>query len=338
MPAVVVQPLFKVRPNCSLVYKACQVFVSVYHVQTMYNIKQAAARAGVTVPVLRAWERRYAIVHPARSPAGYRLFDDESVARVRAMRALVDDGWSPSAAAAAILAGAAAGAPAAADQVTGPTVGQGSREPEAAELGALFVAAARGLRAEALASILDERFARGSFERVAGNVLFPALEELGDAWARGDVSVAGEHLASHAVLRRLALALEAAGPADPAERPVLVGLPPGGRHELGALAFAIAARRAGLPVAYLGPDLPVADWVAAAANASGAVIGVVTARDRTAALDVARRLRAERPELVVALGGRAAPGPGDFLRLPPRLADSVLALKGALDAPVDGGA
>jgi DNA-binding transcriptional MerR regulator/methylmalonyl-CoA mutase cobalamin-binding subunit len=315
------------------------VFVTVYHVQTMYNIKQAAARAGVTVPVLRAWERRYAIVHPARTPAGYRLFDDESVARVRAMRALVDEGWSPSAAAAAILAGGVAGtAPAGMDPVSVPTIVEGARDPDSAELGAQFVAAARALGSEALASTLDDMFARGSFERVAADLLFPALEELGDAWARGDVSVAGEHLASHAVLRRLALALEAAGPADPAERPVLVGLPPGGRHELGALAFAIAARRAGLPVAYLGPDLPLADWVAAAANASGAVIGVVTARDRTAALEVARRLRAERPELVVALGGRAAPGPGDFLRLPSRLPDSVVALKAALDAAGDGGA
>ena len=56
---------------------------------------------------------------------------------------------------------------------------------------------------------------------------------------------------------------------------VLVGLPPGARHELGALAFAVAARRAGLPTLYLGPDLPVADWVAPARRIGpmAAVIG-----------------------------------------------------------------
>ena len=82
-----------------------------------------------------------------------------------------------------------------------------------------------------------------------------------------------------------------------------MGLPPGGRHEFGALAFAVAARRAGLPVTYLGADLPIDDWVAAA-DASAAVIGVVTARDRTAGIEVARRLLESRPSLVVALGGR----------------------------------
>ena len=72
---------------------------NVYAAQTMYTIKQAAARAGLTVPVLRAWERRYGIVSPERTPSGYRLYDDAAIARVRAMRRLVDSGMSPSAAA-----------------------------------------------------------------------------------------------------------------------------------------------------------------------------------------------------------------------------------------------
>src|SRR4029078_3732801 len=65
----------------------------------MYNIKQAAARAGVSVPVLRQWERRYGVVQPARTPSGYRTYADPEIARVRAMRQLVDDRWAPSAAA-----------------------------------------------------------------------------------------------------------------------------------------------------------------------------------------------------------------------------------------------
>ncbi len=44
---------------------------------------------------------------------------------------------------------------------------------------------------------------------------------------------------------------------------VVVGLPAGARHDLGVLAFAMAARRAGLNTAYLGPDLPAAHWLAA---------------------------------------------------------------------------
>jgi MerR family transcriptional regulator, light-induced transcriptional regulator len=310
------------------------VFVSGYHVQTMYNIKQAAARAGVSVPVLRAWERRYGIVSPPRSPSGYRRFDEAAVARIRTMRGLVDVGWSPSAAAAAIVSGEV---PVATDiAADGLEFGDRTTEANTAvapELARRFVAAASDLDSAGIEAILDDAFARGSFERVAGDVLFPALRELGDAWAAGEVSVAGEHVASGAVQRRLALALDAAGHATRSRPMVIVGLPPGGRHELGALAFAVAARRAGFAITYLGADLPVDDWVAAAANADAAVIGVVTARDRKGALEVARAIRAARPDAVIAFGGDAAPTERGVIRLPRDLVPAVATLDQALGGP-----
>src|SRR3954452_12035614 len=71
--------------------------------RTMYTIKQAAQRARVSVPLLRAWERRYHVVQPERTASGYRLYDDRAIARLQAMRALIDQGWSPSNAAARLL-------------------------------------------------------------------------------------------------------------------------------------------------------------------------------------------------------------------------------------------
>lgn len=303
----------------------------------MYNIKQAAARAGVTVPVLRAWERRYGIVTPARSGGGYRQFDDESVARVRTMRALVDEGWSPSLAAAAIVDGSVpvrteAPAPSASPawvKSANQTI-QGTAPDEAGALIDRFLGAARALEPDALAAILDDLFARGSFERVATDLLFPALKALGEEWVAGRVTIASEHLASAAVQRRLGQALDAAGSADGRDARIVVGLPPGGRHELGGLAFAVAARRAGLPVTYLGADLPVDDWLSSSSGALAAVIGVATSRDQDAAAEVARRLLETHPALVVALGGRVARAVPGVIRLPDDLTQSVAALRSAI--------
>jgi hypothetical protein len=300
--------------------------------------------------VLRAWERRYGIVSPPRSPSGYRRFDDATVARIRTMRGLVDAGWSPSAAATAILdgsvpvddgrnaagqvvaaVGTAAGGPALGGIAAGADVGD-ARDAGARELADRFVSAASTVDARAVDAVLDDMFSRGSFERVADGLVFPALEQLGDAWAAGNVSVAGEHLASSAVLRRLGLALEAAGTSSPARHHVIVGLPSGARHELGALAFAVAARRTGLPIAYLGPDLPLDDWITAADGAAAAVVGIVTGRERRAALQVARGLRRAHPGLVIAFGGARAPDEPGVLRLPASLSASVAALAAALQA------
>jgi DNA-binding transcriptional MerR regulator/methylmalonyl-CoA mutase cobalamin-binding subunit len=346
--------LFKVEAKSSYMFSPCQVFVARYYVQAMYNIKQAAARAGVSVPVLRAWERRYGIVRPGRSASGYRQFDDDTVARIRTMRGLVDAGWSPSAAAAAILDGrvavtespsfeaAAPGArsraltgdanrPGGEGVVDGSDRADADRTADARDLADRLVAAATALDARAVDAVLDELFSRGSFEQVADALLFPALQRLGDAWAAGVVSVAGEHLASNAVLRRLGLALDAAGSRTGGRGRVIIGLPPGAHHELGALAFAVAARRAGLPVSYLGPDLPVDDWITAADGAAAAVVGVVTGRERRAAMNVAHGLRHAHPDLIIAVGGARAPDEPGVLRLPASLPASVEALAAAID-------
>jgi DNA-binding transcriptional MerR regulator len=300
----------------------------------MYTIKQAAARAGVSVPVMRAWERRYGVVHPTRTPAGYRVYDEPAIARVRAMRRLVDDGWSPNAAAERIKEAAAEELQA---LVSRPAV-----EPPAhdsADLRDAFVAAAAALDAARVEAVLDQMFASGSFEQVAEHQLLPALHALGEAWADGRVDVAAEHAASHAVLRRLSGAYQAAGRPAAHAGAILVGLPPGARHELGALAFSVVARRAGLPILYLGPDVPLRDWMNAtrATGAPAVVIGVVSEADREAAEDVASALLAADPEVIVALGGSGAQGSElierrGVLVLPDGVVDAAQRLVAALGA------
>ena len=306
----------------------------------MYNIKEAAARTGVTVPVLRAWERRYGIVEPGRTPGGYRLYDEAAIQRVRTMRRLVEEGWSPSSAATAIRSGQMAVDPANEAPADAAPAGEG-RPAEFADPGRFddrFVAAAAAMDGRAVEELLDEMFATTSFERVVDSHLAPALQALGNAWGEGRVTVAGEHLASNAVHRRLAAAFQAAGRLAARERPILVGLPPGARHELGAMMFAVAARRAGLPVLYLGADLPVDDWLTAteATNARAAVIGAPTAGDAAAATAVADAVRRVRPGIVVALGGAGLAGDAGItdgtLRLSDDFDGAIGALAGALSS------
>jgi DNA-binding transcriptional MerR regulator len=295
----------------------------------MYTIKQAAARSGVNVALLRAWERRYHVVEPTRTDSGYRLYDDDAIARLRAMRALVEGGWSPRQAA-AHLEEASAEELQALSTVENAT----PDTPAPQDAVAAFVSGAARLDAAAIERVLDEMFASGTFERVIEDHLFPALRALGDAWAAGEVDVAGEHAASAAVLRRLSMAFEAAGAGASGDAPVVVGLPPGARHEIGPLAFATSAKRAGLPVVYLGADVPVESWVAAVSTAGARAVafGALLEADVPAANDVVAALRAAVPDVVVAVGGRrsADVGNGGVVRLSARIGDAVSELRTAL--------
>lgn len=301
----------------------------------MYTIKQAAARSGLTVPTVRVWERRYGVVHPERTPTGYRLYDDAAIARLIAMRHLVEvQGIRPSQAADQVLAAGAdiARLVQAARAASGPVPPGGApatppvdRAREAVEE---FVAAARSLDAGAMERVLDEAFAAERFEGAVDHVVFPALRSIGDGWSDGSIDVAMEHAASETIRRRLAgfydSIASATGTPD-----VIVGLPPGAHHEIGTLVFAVAARRRGLDVLYLGADVPLESWQVAveATGASVAVIGVVGAPDVAAAARVVRTLLASARPPVAALGGRRAhelSGAGDrVVVLPDRIDEAI---------------
>lgn len=306
----------------------------------MYTIKEASRRTGVPIASLRAWERRYGVVEPQRGESGYRLYDDDALTALSAMRALVEEGWSPQVAAVAVRSGEATARLAesgrAATTLTGtqdrtlgepvsrPSAGDGDLlAPEVEDLTRRFLEAAAGFDAADLDAVLDRAFALASFERVVDGWLMPTLVRLGQAWADGRVDVGGEHAASNAVSRRLAQAFAAAASVNRGPH-VVVGLPTGSHHQLGALAFATALRRRGVAVVYVGADLPVASWRRAvrAFPTAAAVMAVVTAADRDVALATAEALKADRPDLLIAAGGAHSGNLEHVVSLPPSVGEA----------------
>jgi DNA-binding transcriptional MerR regulator len=63
------------------------------------SIGEVARRTGMTVPTLRAWERRYGLLVPVRTTGGHRRYSEEDVRRVLAVLELVRQGWAVGAAA-----------------------------------------------------------------------------------------------------------------------------------------------------------------------------------------------------------------------------------------------
>ena len=255
----------------------------------MYTIKQAAARTGLTIPTIRAWERRYGVVSPERTEAGYRLYDEASIERLAAMRSLVElEGWRPSQAA---------------DRIRTPGIDLASlarRRRRREGLPAIGRSTRRRghrilWRMPSLPRPSDwtsmgwsgslTRPSRRSNSARHGRGCLPALRAVGRAWADGTLDVGAEHAASETVRRRLALFDAAHGPMVPTR--LLVGMPPGGNHELGVFAFAVACRGP----AWLSPtsvaNVPLESWMQMVARRPVPVIvlGAVTREDALAGVD-----------------------------------------------------
>jgi DNA-binding transcriptional MerR regulator/methanogenic corrinoid protein MtbC1 len=289
----------------------------------VYTIGHAARLTGVPSATIRAWERRYGLVRPVRTEGGYRLYDEQGLQLLRAMGALVAAGWSPSQAAEHLRADLF---PEAGSQ---PPTGDGSRVSEGGDDGEGRSAAAstvdsatdadgsgawdvtalaRGaaeLDPAAIDQAITAAFAGGPLEEVVEAWLMPALEMLGAQWRAGRVDVAGEHVVSATLHRRLGNELDAATPNGGPR--VAVGLPRGAQHELGILAFSVLLRRAGVDVLYLGADLPAQHWVRVVQQQRPAavVIGTPTPTDVLATRETVAALRAADPALRVLVGGGA---------------------------------
>lgn len=252
----------------------------------MYTVKQAATLTGVPQATLRAWERRYGVVQPVRSGGGYRLYDEDQIATLRTMAQLVGQGVPASVAAE--------------HAVNGP----GPVESDPAGAAGDLVEAARSLDPRHLRQLVDQAFTTLPFEQVVETWLMPELVRLGEAWESGELTVAQEHFASAQLMRAIALVFEADEVTE-GSGPVLVGLPSGARHEIGVFVFATCLRRLGVDVVYLGIDVPIAEWVAAASEqlARGVVVGVTMPEDGIGAQAIVDTCADLSPPLTVWVGG-----------------------------------
>lgn len=274
--------------------------------ETRFRIGELSRRSGVSPDLLRAWERRYSLLRPSRSPGGLRLYSEDDLLRVGAMQEQLAAG----------LAAAEAAAVAAAQR--GVARSQSDTTHARDELAAALLAFDE-TRAHAA---FDALVAALSLDTLLGDVVVPYLHDLGDRWERGEISVAQEHFAS-ALLRGRLLGL-ARGWGQGLGPTALLACAPGEHHDLGLIAFGLALRARGWRILYLGPDTPL-ESLAGAARSSRPDRIVVSAVDP-------RTLDAERDQLLELAGSyRLAVGGAATTSL--ELGDDVLPLTGS---PVDG--
>jgi MerR family transcriptional regulator, light-induced transcriptional regulator len=205
------------------------------------RIGELSRRTGVSPELLRAWEQRYGLLRPSRSPGGFRLYSSDDEARVRRTTALIGQGLS-----------AAEAARLAADPV---------EHQEGTTTRLLVDEISEELRraldrfdGKAAHAALDRLFNTFSIEYSLLDVLVPYLHDLGERWAEGTLTVAQEHFASHLIRGRLLGIAGDWGAAGPSSA-VLACLP-GEAHDLGLVFLGILLARRGWRVTFLGADTP----------------------------------------------------------------------------------
>ena len=201
------------------------------------RIGEFARRVGVSADLLRAWERRYGLLRPVRSPGGFRLYTAADAERVAHMRQGLDEGLS-----------AAQAAQAASES---PRPSEGLLDDAAARL----LEAIRDYDEDRVHQVLDESLAAFGLEAVLRDLILPTLAEVGLGWREDTLAISQEHFASN-VLRGRLLSLarlwgRGSGPL------ALLACPPGERHDITLIAFGLILRSHGWRILFLGADTPI---------------------------------------------------------------------------------
>ena len=247
------------------------------------------------------------MVAPHRSQGGQRLYSDHDVERLRRLRQLTGRGHSISRIATLSLPALERLEEQTPPVPAVPRAGEVESSAAAEIVGEALGAVGR-LDAEDLQAVLQRGAVTLGGPVFLDEVVAPAVEAVGDGWSSGSLSVAQEHM-STAVFRRVLEWLIGVYRVEDEMPRLVVATPPGQVHELGALMVAACAAAEGLGITYLGPDLPVAELLAAARDTgAGAVaLSIVYSSNDEAVLAAIKATREGLPKgTPLVVGGAAA--------------------------------
>lgn len=258
-----------------------------------YPIRTAARLTSLSVDTLRAWERRYQAVTPARTSRG-RLYTKDHIAKLILLRRLVEQGYS--------ISQIAPLSPEDLQDLLAPGIDVpppvSNVPPHVSKLADLFAA-------------FDDIRASEELNRLAIltpprdlvlQTLLPLMREVGARWHKGEMGIAEEHLVSASMRCVLGSLLRLHPPRTGAPRMLLATLS-GDFHDFGLLAAAMIAASLGWCPLLLGANLPVSEVARAASRTRPVTVVVGNSGGTLTAAAIRELALLLPPEISVWVGG-----------------------------------
>jgi len=273
-----------------------------------YNIKVVLNQTGIAADTLRAWERRYGLPTPQRTPGGHRLYSDYDIETIKWLRDRQNEGLSISHAVdlwnEQIASGSDPLAGAASTSHASPlAVPSAPTDSTLASLRADWIKACTDFNETIAEQILNQAFSLFPIEAVCTEVIQKGMSDIGELWYENKLSVQQEHFASGLAMRRLDALLSAA-PAPPRKETTLVGCPANEWHTFTPLLISLFLRRRGFKVIYLGANVPADRFVETVKEAKADLI-LLVAQQLTSAATLQHTVNVlVNKKIPVAFGGR----------------------------------
>jgi len=270
---------------------------SSYHLpdQGLVPIRTVSSLTGVNSVTLRAWERRYDLIKPVRTPKGHRLYTMADVALIQQVVALLDNGMSIGQVRYVLDADAINPDPATSNESDADLWGHYQRR---------LLQAIAAFDDGVLNDLYTEILSLYPVDIVTSRLIVPLLRELGERWVQGTGSIAQEHFFSVFLRNKLGARFHHLNRAPQGPK-LLAACLPDEQHEVGLLLFALAALDRDYSIVLLGSNTPLAELPAVVARAAVQAI-VLAGSANTVTITEELQLLCQTTKIPVFIGGQVA--------------------------------
>lgn len=239
-----------------------------------YNLKAVVKETGLKADTLRAWERRYGLPSPERTPSGHRLYSKRDIGILKWLLARQQEGLSISRAVVLWQRLEEEGVDPI-DPNEPNNLPLGNLNPESSSIGTDNIGLSKlsqtghiqELRKQWISAclvfdesqaeqVLASAFSLFDTETVCLELLFKGISEIGVGWSEGRVTAQQEHFASALATRRLH-SLHNGTPAPTRPGKILMGCPPDEEHVFSSILLSLLLRRRGWNILFLGANIPL---------------------------------------------------------------------------------
>ena len=255
---------------------------------------------GIAKDTLRIWERRYGFPNPQRDANGERNYSVEEVEKLRTLKRLMDRGMRPGKLITLPLSELR-------DMAQAMPARSRSRDEQVVVDNVIDLVGRQ--QASELRVYLQKLLIQQGLRGFVSQTVARLNVDIGDAWARGVITVAHEHIYTQAV-QNVLHGLIATQPVSQSRPRILLTTVPGELHTLGLLMAEALWVADGAECISLGPQFPVGDLPAVVADGDIDVVALSFSQSFNPAQALAslRTLRASLPLNVEIWAGGSALG------------------------------
>ena len=271
-----------------------------------FPIRVLSEKTGVAPTTLRAWERRYGLLKPLRTPKGHRLYNANDVDAVNRIVNLLNENYTISKAINAIKLEDIQ------EKIESNEIAEEPNTDHWVDFHNRFLRAIEQFDEYKLDTIYNEALSLYPIDLVSAQILRPLLATLGSRWEEREAGIAEEHFFTSYLRNKVGARLHHSSSKNNGSR-ILLACMPGEFHELGSLLFGLTAMSRGYRILFLGADLPL-DQIQHVVNTTDIDAVLLSAVNVTLRGQISRQLEKLASDLSIPLmlGGTGNTDIGDL--------------------------